>query len=93
MVPTFTQPSISQGGAQLYSGSIATTTPQAFTVASPPPELNGFGVDHPNHQGQSRTAHRPISTRFEPASRLRSFNHWFTSVTPSGLAEQARTVW
>ena len=36
MVPTFTTQSIGQGGAQLYSGSIATTTPQAFTVASPP---------------------------------------------------------
>ena len=34
-----------RGGAQLYSGSIATVTPQAFTVASPPMELNGFGVD------------------------------------------------
>jgi hypothetical protein len=40
------QPSISQGGAQLYSGSIATATPQTFTMASPPLELNGFGV-HP----------------------------------------------
>jgi hypothetical protein len=44
-VPTFTRSSIGQGGAQLYSGSIATVTPQAFTVASPPMELNGFGVD------------------------------------------------
>ena len=48
MVPTFTRSSIGQGGAQLYSGSIATATPQAFTVASPPLELNGFGVKlHP----------------------------------------------
>ena len=45
MVPTFTRSSVGQGGAQLYSGSIATVTPQAFTVASPPMELNGFGVD------------------------------------------------
>ncbi len=36
--------SIGQGGTQLYSGSIATTTPQAFIVASPPTELDGFGV-------------------------------------------------
>ena len=43
-VPTFTMRSIGQGGTQLYSGSIATTTPQAFTVASPPTELDGFGV-------------------------------------------------
>ena len=39
MVPTFTQQSIGQGGAQLYSGSIATPTPQTFGVASPPLEL------------------------------------------------------
>ena len=45
-VPTFTKQSISQGGAQLYSGSIATATPQTFTMASPPLELDGFGVDH-----------------------------------------------
>jgi hypothetical protein len=45
MVPTFTRSSIGQGGAQLYSGSIATATPQAFTMASPPLELDGFGVD------------------------------------------------
>lgn len=69
MVPTFTRSSIGQGGAQLYSGSIATATPQAFTVASPPLELNGFGVEPARG---SCAAHRPISTRLEPASRLRS---------------------
>jgi hypothetical protein len=47
-VPTFTTRSIGQGGAQLYSGSIATPTPQTFSAASPPPELHGFGVDHHN---------------------------------------------
>lgn len=36
VVPTFTAPSISQGGAQPYSDSIATPTPQTFNVASPP---------------------------------------------------------
>jgi hypothetical protein len=45
VVPTFTMRSIDQGGAQLYPGSIATATPQAFTVASSPRELIGFGVD------------------------------------------------
>ena len=44
MVPTFTKQSIGQGGAQLYSGSIAMPTPQAFNMASPPLELHGFGV-------------------------------------------------
>jgi hypothetical protein len=34
MVPTFTMQSIGRGDAQLYPGSIATTTPQTFTVAS-----------------------------------------------------------
>jgi hypothetical protein len=38
-------PSIGQLGAQLYSGSIATPTPQAFNVASPPGAKTGFGVD------------------------------------------------
>ena len=47
MVPTFTLRSIGQGGARLYPGSIATATPQTFTMASPPPELNGFGVERP----------------------------------------------
>ncbi len=45
MVPTFTTHSVGQRGAQLYSGSIATATPQAFTVASPPEQEPGFGVD------------------------------------------------
>jgi hypothetical protein len=45
MVPTFTTHSIGQLGAQLYSDSIATATPQAFTVASPPEHRPGFGVD------------------------------------------------
>jgi hypothetical protein len=45
MVPTFSTHSIDQGGGQLYSDSIATATPQAFTVASPPEHRPGFGVD------------------------------------------------
>lgn len=47
MVPTFTKTSIDQVGAQLYPDSIATTTPQHFTVAFPPLELDGFEVDPP----------------------------------------------
>jgi hypothetical protein len=46
MDPTFAKQSIGQRGAQLYSGSIATPTPQTFSMASPPAELPGFGVDH-----------------------------------------------
>jgi hypothetical protein len=86
------QESIDQGGAQLYPGSIATATPQTFTVASSPAQLTGFGVDLTSRH-RSRTAHRPLSTRFEPAARLRDFNHWFTVVAPSGLACRTRTVW
>ena len=92
MVPTFTTYSIGQGGAQLYSDSIAPATPQTFTVASPPERETGFGVDPATQQG-SRAAHRPISTRFESAQLLRSFSHWFTLVTPSDLARRTRTVW
>jgi hypothetical protein len=92
MVPTFTTQSIGQGGAQLYSGSIATPTPQAFGVASPPEQEPGFGVDPPPEDGGLRAAYRPVSTRFEPALCLRSFNHWFALATPSDLARQARTV-
>jgi hypothetical protein len=46
MVPTFTVDPIDGVGAQLCPCSIATATPQAFTMASSPLELNGFGV-HP----------------------------------------------
>jgi hypothetical protein len=40
--------SIDQLGIQLCPGSIATITPQAFTVASPPARQAGFGVGHPH---------------------------------------------
>lgn len=60
MVPTFTKQSIGQRGVQLYSGSIAMATPQTFTMASPPLELHGFGVD-------DRTQPRPdITLRLSP---------------------------
>jgi hypothetical protein len=47
MVPTFTKTSIGQVGAQLYPDSIATVTPQPFTVAFSPLELDGVEVDPP----------------------------------------------
>jgi len=46
------QQPIGQGGAQLYPGSLATPTPQAFSVASPPDSLSGYGVDPPQLLGQ-----------------------------------------
>lgn len=57
MVPTFTTRSIGQGGAQLYSGSIATPTPQAFNVASPPEQASGFGVDPPARRRPRHVLH------------------------------------
>ena len=43
--------------------------------------------------GWLRATDRPVSTRFEPAPRLRDFNHWFTCVAPSDLAGRTRIVW
>ena len=78
MVPTFTRSSVGQGGAQLYSGSIATVTPQAFAVASPPMELDGFGVDPTTGEAvRCRPAHiRQVGagfavTELQPLVRLR----------------------
>jgi hypothetical protein len=99
MVPTFTRSSIGQGGAQLYSGSIATATPQAFTVASPPLELNGFGVEPT--QGLVRCTPAHIHQIW---SRLRGYGasstgsltlHLLTSLdepAPSGSTDTARLL-
>ena len=84
--------SFGQVGVQLYPGSIATPTPQAFSVASSPSARTGSGVDPPPRIG-SRTASRPISARLEPEAPLRGFNHWFACATPSDLASRTRTVW
>lgn len=42
--------SIDQSGAQLCPGSIATVTPQAFAVASPPTRQVGYGVSPLNER-------------------------------------------
>ncbi len=63
MVPTFTSESISELGAHLYPGSIATATPQAFTVASPPDHSTGFGVARRAHQGSTATHCIPAHIR------------------------------
>jgi hypothetical protein len=57
VVPTFTTRSITEGGAHLYPGSIAMTTPQTFVMASLPDFQAGFGVGHP----------QPVATRCVPA--------------------------
>ena len=102
MVPTFTTESIDEGGAHLDPDSIATATPRTFTVASPPDHLAGFGVslDH-IQRTRPRTAHRPLSIRFEPALDLRGFKQWFLAYTfssllagpgPSDSADPSRTL-
>ena len=40
MVPTFTSLPFDKGGAQLCPCGIATATPQAFTMASEPGDIN-----------------------------------------------------
>lgn len=92
MVPTFTMRSIGQGGTRLYPGSIATATPQAFTVASPPTELDGFGVQTP-HAASGALHTGPYPPGWSTASRLRGFEHRFTLVAPSDLARRTRAVW
>jgi len=92
-VPTFTT-SRSTGSAPSSSpSSIATSTPQPFLAASPPAALRRLRSPRPLTARAACAALRPTSTRLEPASLLRGFNHWFTSVTPFRLAQQAQAVW
>ena len=70
-------------GAQLFPCNLATSTPQAFLVASPPAHETGFGVAARRNLHPACVAARPTSTRLEPVASLRGFNHWFTCVTPS----------
>jgi hypothetical protein len=93
MVPMFTKQSIGQGGVQLYPGSIAMATPQAFTMASSPPELNGFGVDRPNLQAITRCAPAHIRqigagfavTELQPLVHFR-YTFWPRQADPHHLA-------
>jgi hypothetical protein len=83
---------IDGGSVQLFPGSLATSTPQTFLVAS------SAGI---NGRHWSRLTIRrfgahccPAQIRqVEPVPHLRGFNHWFTRVTHSHLASRARTVW
>ena len=92
MVPTFTTRSISQGGAQLYPGSLAAPTPQSFGAASATAKKRRHWIRPSAKQGP-RTAHRPRSARLELAPRLRGVSHWFTLVAPSDLASRTQAVW
>lgn len=63
MVPTFTLEPFDGVGAQLCPCSIATATPQAFTVASRSATSTGQGV--PSANAEVRAAAQPGSARFE----------------------------
>ena len=98
MVPTFTLEPLDGVGAQLCPCSIATTTPQAFTVAS----RSATSTDRrssPHIFVRVRAATRPRSTRFEPVALLRGVQslvpHVHLSVLlagpgPSGGADPSR---
>ncbi len=75
-------------GAQLFPCSLATVTPQAFTVASSP-AITSDGRSRPPRW--ACTAARPRSTRFEPVTLLRGFHHWFlhSYTFPSCLPDPA----
>src|SRR5699024_15500 len=83
--------SIDQLGIQLCSGSLATSTPQFFLVASPPARLAGYGVDHHVHGGR---ALRPDP--YPPAlSRCHAYGAFSLIPTriPSDLARRTHPVW
>jgi hypothetical protein len=71
-------------GAQLCPCDIATSTPQAFLVASLPATSPGPEVTRPFpniRSGQVCVALRPTSARLEPVYLLRGFNRWFLTYT------------
>jgi hypothetical protein len=69
-------------GAQLCPCGIATSTPQAFLVASLPATSPRMGVARPPRRGdRTCTALRPASARLEPVYLLRGFTRWFLTYT------------
>ena len=81
------------GGAQLFPCSLATATPQTFTVATGPSFQSRPGVARLASR-RSRTAipahiHQIWSWR----TSLRGFHRWFLHRTPSRLACRTRPVW
>jgi hypothetical protein len=101
MVPTFTSESIGEGDARLYPGSIATPTPQAFTVASPPDPSTGFGVGRPDPKDEDGHALHtgPYPSGLSTALDLRGVRRRFLSYAfspclpdPGRLTVPARPV-
>src|SRR5215207_1638274 len=57
-------------GVRLFPCSIATSTPQTLSAASPPAALGRLRSSRPPPSRTVRAALRPTSTRLEPASRF-----------------------
>jgi hypothetical protein len=77
----------------LCPGSIATATPQAFTMASPPERLAGYGVSHPPGREDGRALH---PGPYPPGlSRCHAYGALppVPVRMPSGLACRTRTIW
>src|SRR4051812_4467104 len=71
VVPTFTRKPFDGVGAQLCPCSLATVTPQAFTVASRPGTTTGRRVPHHDRSVvRVRAAAQPRSARFELVASL-----------------------
>jgi hypothetical protein len=90
--------SIDQVDGRLYPDSIATPTPQTFSVASWPTASLGFRVDpraaEVVHEHVGHALHPgPYPPDLSRSIRLRGFYHRFTSVPPSDLTCRTRLVW
>jgi len=80
MVPTFTLDPFDGVGAQLCPCNLATSTPQAFLVASLPATSPSPGV--PPTEAEVRVAAQPGSARFElVVLSLEAFSRWFLTYT------------
>ena len=95
MVPMFTMSRLTGCGVQLFPCSLATVTPQAFSVALVAGQSTSRLRSRRPHASEvdACAAAQPISTRLELVPPLRGFHHWFTFVTPFRLACRARAVW
>jgi hypothetical protein len=91
---------VDEGGAQLFPGSLATSTPQAFLVASTTTGITPPWSRPPSARVIVRCCPAHIHQVGAGVSRLRGFHHWFTSrctfssclPDPGRLAVPARPV-
>jgi hypothetical protein len=70
---------VDEGGAQLFPGSLATSTPQAFLVASTTPGITPPWSRSPGSRAIARCCPAHIHQVGAGVSRLRGFHHWFTA--------------